>query len=187
MHHRSDTVVLELTPEARARVVDLEREREPRLGPGGAWEPILNWANKWTGAVVRLAGLLHIAEYPISGHAMPIEADTIDRATVLGYYFADHALATFNYMGADPKTGPATVLLDWLAREGKPEMAVRDMHRALQGRKQFRTAGQVHEAVAVLVDHGYVREAPHPSRTRGRPPSPKYRIHPNITGTGDSA
>ncbi|HLU27371.1 MAG TPA: DUF3987 domain-containing protein, partial [Glycomyces sp.] len=38
MHHRSDTVVLELTPEARARVVDLEREREPRLGPGGEWE-----------------------------------------------------------------------------------------------------------------------------------------------------
>src|SRR5690606_27854194 len=127
MHHRTEAAVLELSDEARARVVDLERDREPRLGPGGEWEPILNWANKWTGAVVRLAGLLHIAEYPTSGHATPIEADTIDRATVLGYYFADHALATFAYMGVGAEVGPAAELLDWLARHGKPGMSVREM------------------------------------------------------------
>lgn len=186
MHHRTETAVLELTAEARARVVELERDREPRLGPGGEWEPILNWANKWTGAVVRLAGLLHIAEYPISGHATPIEADTIDRATVLGYYFADHALATFAYMGVGAEVGPAAELLDWLTRHGSQGMSVRDMYRAVRGRRALNTADKVRAAVIRLVDHGYLREQPRPRRTGGRPPSPRYDLHPDTATTGGS-
>ncbi|WP_026932259.1 YfjI family protein [Glycomyces tenuis] len=189
MHHRTEAAVLELTPEARVRVVDLEREREPRLGPGGEWEPILNWANKWTGAVVRLAGLLHLAEYPISGHATPIEADTIDRATVLGYYFADHAIATFAYMGVDAATGPAAELLDWLSRHGSQGMSVREMYRGVRGRRSLRTADQVRAAVATLVDHGYLREQPRPRSKggRGRSPSPRYDLHPDTAMAGGLA
>ncbi|WP_100448827.1 YfjI family protein [Glycomyces xiaoerkulensis] len=186
MHHQTEAAVLELSPQARARVVDLEREREPRLAPGGEWEPILNWANKWTGAVVRLAGLLHLAQYPTAGTRMPIEADTIDRATVLGYYFADHALATFAYMGVDDHTGPAAELLDWLTRHGRPGISARDMYRALRGRRHFATADKVRTAARVLVEHGWLREQPLPRRRGGRPTTPRYDLHPDTTRVGGS-
>jgi replicative DNA helicase len=187
MHARSEAAVLELTAEARERVVALEREREPRLGPGGAWEPILNWANKWTGAVVRIAGLLHMARYPTTGHSAPIEADTIDAATMLGYYFADHALGVWSYMGTGAEVRPALELLDWLTRHGKPGMSIRDMHRALRSRRQLNTADAVRDAVARLVDHGYLRERPTGPRKGGRPASPRYDLHPDMGVAGDHA
>ncbi|GAA2267172.1 hypothetical protein GCM10009853_020530 [Glycomyces scopariae] len=187
MHPRTDTVVLELTPEARDKVVALEREREPRLGPGGEWEPVLSWANKWTGAVVRLAGLLHLAKYPSTGAATPVEGDTLDAATMLGYYFADHALGAWSYMGAGAETGPALALLDWLARCGQSGMSVRDMHRALRGRRGLATADAIRGAVARLVEHGYLRERPAARRKGGRPPSPRYDLHPDMAKAGESA
>jgi replicative DNA helicase len=187
MHARTEAVVLELTAEARERVVALEREREPRLGPGGAWEPILNWANKWTGAVVRIAGLLHMARYPTTGHAAPIEADTIDAATMLGYYFADHALGVWSYMGTGAEVRPALELLDWLTRHGKPGMSVRDMHRALRSRRQLNTADAVRDAAARLVDHGYLRERPAGPRKGGRPASPRYDLHPDMAMADEPA
>ncbi|MEU6858559.1 DUF3987 domain-containing protein [Glycomyces sp. NPDC046736] len=186
MHHRAEAVVLELTAEARARVVALEAEREPRLGPGGEWEPILSWANKWTGTVVRLAGLLHLAQYPTAGLATPIEADTIDAATMLGYYFADHALGVWSYMGTGAETGPALALLDWLKRHGQSGISVRDMHRAVRTRKGLTTADAVRDAAARLAEHGYLREQPRAPRRGGRPPSPRYDLHPDMTTTGDS-
>ncbi|THV29638.1 YfjI family protein [Glycomyces paridis] len=186
MHPRAEAVVLELTPEARERVVAMEREREPRLGPGGEWEPILSWANKWTGAVVRLAGLLHMAQYPTAGPATPIDADTLDAATMLGYYFADHALGVWSYMGTGAETGPAAALLDWLARHGQSGMSVRDMHRALRGRRGLATADAIRAAVARLVDHGYLRERPRGPRKGGRPASPRYDLHPDTATTGGS-
>ncbi|WP_335991686.1 DUF3987 domain-containing protein [Glycomyces sp. MUSA5-2] len=187
MHPRTEPVVLELTAEARAKVVALEREREPRLGPGGEWEPVLSWANKWTGAVVRLAGLLHLAKYPNTGAATPVEADTLDAATMLGYYFADHALGVWSYMGAGAETGPAAALLDWLARHGQSGMSVRDMHRALRGRRGLATADAIRDAAARLVDHGYLRERPQPRRKGGRPPSPRYDLHPDMAKADDLA
>lgn len=189
MHHRTEATVLELTAEARERVIALERDREPRLGPGGEWEAILNWANKWTGVVVRIAGLLHMARYPTTGHASPIEADTLDAATVIGYYFADHALATFAYMGVGAEVGPAADLLDWLTRCGKPGMSIRDMYRAVRGRRSLNTADKVRDATARLAEHGYLRELPRPPRktARGRPPSPRFDLHPDIAMAGDLA
>ncbi|WP_112133317.1 YfjI family protein [Glycomyces dulcitolivorans] len=187
MHPRTDTVVLELTPEARDKVVALERDREPRLGPGGEWEPILSWANKWTGAVVRLAGLLHLAKYPSTGAATPVEGDTLDAATMLGYYFADHALGAWSYMGAGAETGPALALLDWLARHGQSGMSVRDMHRALRGRRGLATADAIRGAVVRLVEHGYLRERPAARRRGGRPPSPRYDLHPDMAKAGEPA
>jgi hypothetical protein len=185
MHHRTEATVLELTAEARARVVALEAEREPRLGPGGEWEPILNWANKWTGAVVRIAGLLHMARYPTSGHVTPVEADTIDAATILGYYYADHALGVWSYMGVGAEVGPAAELLDWLTRHGKPGMSVRDMYRGVRGRRTLGTAAAVRDAAARLVDHGFLRERPR-AAGKGRPPHPRYDLHPDMTTTGGS-
>ncbi|MCC3762467.1 DUF3987 domain-containing protein [Glycomyces sp. TRM65418] len=186
-HMTAEPTTLKLTPAAAAQVTELERQREPRLAPGGEWAPILSWANKWTGAVVRMAALLHIAEHGYVGRYEPIDADTIDAAAILGHYYAQHALAVWAYMGATAEAAPAAILLDWLKANAEPGMKLRDIYRGVRGRICLSTAEKVRAALAVLEDHGYVRQLPAPAGKPGRP-SPRYDFHPYIrTRTGGSA
>ncbi|WP_112134481.1 YfjI family protein [Glycomyces dulcitolivorans] len=186
-HMTGEPTVLKLTPAATARVAELEKEREPRLAPGGEWAPILSWASKWTGAVVRIAALLHLAEHGYVGRYEPIEADTIDAAAIIGHYYAEHALAVWAYMGATADAAPAGLLLDWLKVNAEPGMKLRDIYRGVRGRVCLGTAEKVRAALAVLEDHGYIRQLPAPAGKPGRP-SPRYDFHPNVKrGPGGSA
>lgn len=178
MWHAPDTI-LTLTPAARDRVIALEREREPKLAAGGEWEPILSWANKWVGAVVRIAGLLHVAEHLADGWRCPIEVDTIDAAAFLGHYYALHALAVWDYMGAGNQTGPAALVLEWLIRQRQPEWTRRDIHRALCRRINL---PQLDAALAVLADHGYIHIWQATRTGPGRRPAPRIHVHPHLTG-----
>lgn len=185
-----EPMTVELTPAARNRVMELERDREPRLAPGGEWESILAWANKWTGQIVRIAGLLHIAEHGFVGRYEPIEADTIDAATAIGYYYADHARAVWDYMGTSTEAGPAQVLLEWLSRNAKPGMTTTDIHRGVRGRRVLKSAAEVRGALDLLEDHGWARRRPAAATARkgGRPPAARYDFHPQLkAGTGGSA
>ena len=178
MWHATDTT-LTLTPEARDHVIALEAEREPRLASGGEWEPILSWANKWTGAVVRIAGLLHVAEHFVDGWRRPIDADTIDAAAIIGHYYAQHALAVWDFMATGP-TGPATTVLNWLTKQRQPTWKKRDLWRSLH--RRIRSTDNLDTALRVLETHGYIRIY-QPERTgRGRRPSPRIHVHPNLTG-----
>jgi replicative DNA helicase len=53
---------IELDREAYALLVEFKNAIEPSLGPGGELESIADWGNKLAGTVVRLAGLLHLAD-----------------------------------------------------------------------------------------------------------------------------
>ena len=51
------------TPEANDAVLDDRARLEPRLAARPAtWPHIVDWASKYTGAIVRIAGLLHLAD-----------------------------------------------------------------------------------------------------------------------------
>jgi replicative DNA helicase len=84
--------------------------------------------SKYTGAVVRLAGLIHLGEHAIreGWNTQPISADTIDRAAMLGDYFAAHALAAFDDMGADQSTRNARHILAWIERAGMTSFTKRE-------------------------------------------------------------
>ncbi|GAA0717919.1 DUF3987 domain-containing protein [Dactylosporangium roseum] len=177
----TDPAVLPLTAEANQRVLDIERTVEPRLAPGGAWGHIVDWGSKYTGAVVRLAGLIHLAEHLRDGWGKPISADTIDRAALLGDYFAAHALAAFDDMGADPATRNARTVLAWIERTGSTAFTKRELFRAVKT-AQLATVADLDSALDVLDAHGYLRLLEPPARTAkgGRPPSPSYLVHPEV-------
>ena len=178
--HTSDDHTLTLTDDAKQAIFALEAEREPKLGPGGEWEPIINWANKWTGAVLRIAGLLHIAQHITSGWATkPIDADTIQAATAIGYYYADHALAVTDYMRTRPETGPAQKILTWLENKQQRQWTRRDIHRSLA---RHITTDELGRALSTLELHGYIRVTDPPYSGKGRRPSPRIETHPSIAG-----
>ncbi|MCU7724580.1 DUF3987 domain-containing protein [Actinoplanes sp. KI2] len=177
----TDPAVLVLTPDANELVLDIERQVEPRLAAGGAWAHIVDWGSKYTGAVVRIAGLLHLAEHLRDGWGKPINADTLTRAAAIGDYYAAHALAAFDDMGADTATRNARHLLAWIERTTTSAFTKREAFRATQT-AQIKTMTDLEPALAVLETHGYLRQLdpPAPKRAGGRPPSPSYLVHPDV-------
>ncbi|WP_432980443.1 DUF3987 domain-containing protein [Dactylosporangium sp. CA-233914] len=177
----TDPAIMPLLPAANARVLDIECEVEPRLGPTGAWAHIVDWGSKYTGAIVRIAGLLHLATHGGDGCTRPIDAETVDQAATLGRYFAEHALAAFDDMGTDPVVDDARHILGWIERTACRRFTKRDLFSALS-RGRFRKAADLDPALNLLQAHGYLRAEPAPERAgAGRPPSPAWLTHPDIT------
>ena len=74
----TDPQVLNFGLEADTKLLEFERALEPRLGPDGDLGPIADWASKLAGAVVRIAGVLHLATHVTDGYRTPIDGATFD-------------------------------------------------------------------------------------------------------------
>lgn len=175
-------VLVVVSPDAHELLLDTERLIEPQLaedGNLGVSPSIAEWGSKLAGAMLRIAGLLHLAR---EGEAFrtPISRATLADAIRIGTYFSEHARAAFNLLGATG-TSDAGYLLEHLTAKGVEQFTIRSLHMELP-RGRFATADDVQAAVDVLDDHGYVRAQPAPDRPGpGRKPSPSYRTHPDVT------
>ncbi len=102
-------------------------------------------------------------------------------ALALGDYYVAHALAVFDLMGADHSLDAARTVLTHLHARETAETTVRDLFTALP-RSRFPKSADVAAALDVLEDFGWVARMPQPEHTGpGRPPSPRYRVHPPTT------
>ncbi|MFC5664098.1 DUF3987 domain-containing protein [Kitasatospora misakiensis] len=180
----TDPAVLQLTPGADALLIAFQERLEPQLAArGGELGHIGKWAGKLAGTVARIAGLLHLAAHLTNGHTRPVTEDTMAAAVELGDYFTAHALAVFEAMGADSTVTRAATVLDVCRDNRWRTVSRRDLFTKLS-RTDFPTAADLDPALSLLEEHGYLRlEAvlPRP-RTRGRKPSPRYEIHPALSG-----
>jgi hypothetical protein len=176
-----DPTVLTLDPQAAELLLAFEQNLEPRLAAGsGDLAHLAGWAAKLAGATCRLAGLLHLAGHLRIGWAYPISPDTFAAAIRLADYLIEHARATFDLMGADPRVDDARWLLDWIGRTNQVQFSRRDAHQAARGR--FRKATDLEPALTLLEEHGWLRRVDaEPSRDphgRGRPASPRFLVNP---------
>ncbi|WP_406050681.1 YfjI family protein [Streptomyces virginiae] len=178
----TDPAVIQLSPEADKALITYQQRVEPQLAArGGALGHIANWAGKLAGAVARMAALLHLAEHLEGGHTKPVTGATMRAAITLGEYFTAHALGVFDVMGADPTVGRARSVLELLRTQKWSEVSKRDLMVKLS-RAEFPTVTDLDPALNFLEEHGYIR-AQLTLRTggRGRPPSPRYLIHPQLS------
>ncbi len=173
--------MLTLTSEASAVLTAFEERVEPQLRvKGGRLGHVGKWAGKLIGAAARIAGLLHLARHLSDGYAKPVDVDTMKAEIEIADYFADHALTVFDLMGADAAQARARSLLDVLAANGWETVTRRDLFAKLS-RSEFPTIAELEPAVALLEEHGYVRShIPPRTGKRGRPPAPRYLIHPQV-------
>ncbi len=130
-----------------------------------------DWGGKLAGAIVRIAGLLHLAEHARDGWDRPITLATLEAAAEIGDYFTHHAKAAYDTIGADPATAAARAILQWLAhhppRPGhRPRPHARHARPLPQGRRPQRAPR-------------------HPRITRLDTPPP--RASPGPSGEGDPA
>ena len=175
----TDPAIIQLTPEAAELLLAAAETLEPRLAPDGDLGHIADWASKLIGAIARIAGLLHLAEHLRDGWATPVSEATMENAIRAGGYFARHALAAFDGMGADPALDGARAALQWIKRNGEATFTRRALHRGLQSR--FRKAADLEPALAILQDHGWIAAAAQaPDSGPGRPRSATYDVNPAL-------
>jgi replicative DNA helicase len=177
---RGKAVTLTLDPAALVLLEDQMAELEPRLAPeDGDLGHVADWAAKLAGATVRIAALLHLAEHHEAPEATVIGPETMAAAWRMADYLVPHAVAAFAEMGANPALAAARYTLERIRVNGWSTFTRRDLYRAT-GRGRFPTVGDLDPALAVLVDHCYIRlvGSPSPGPKGGRKPSPTYEVNP---------
>ena len=99
---------------------------EGKIGPGGALEPIIGFANKSPEHAARLAAVLTLVEDPA---ATEIAQECMARGIVLAQHYMSEALRLFQGAKVDRDLRLAIQLLDWLVSWGDPNVSLPDIYQ----------------------------------------------------------
>ena len=160
---------------------------EPQLGERGAMAGITDWASKLAGAVLRVAGLLHLASlashnsHNSQNDARVIPAETVEQAISFAPYLLEHARAAYAEIGANPASEPARVVVRWIEKTGTTVFTKRDCWQGTRGGAIGKT-DDLDPALEMLTEHGYIREEQREEQRAGpgRKPSPRYEVNPRV-------
>jgi putative DNA primase/helicase len=173
--------VLKLSTEARGALRDFELWLEPQLAQDGELGALGDWGAKLAGAVVRLAGIRHMAERATEAQpwTVPISGSTMAAAMYLAEeYLIQHAKAAFGAMGSDETIEDARTILTWIRRKAEPNFTKRNAFDSLRGQR-FKKAEDIDAGLSALEGHEYVRARE--VRSGGRP-SIVYDVNPAVIG-----
>lgn len=137
---------------------------------------IADWAGKYVGAVLRIAGLLHGAQHHGFLDFTEVSGETMENAVRIGEYFLEHAKAAYSLMGADPVNKQGEYLLDTIKRDQITEFSRRDAMRMC---RRFRNVESLQPVLNRLCEYGYIAPKPtEPALGVGRRPSEVYLTNP---------
>lgn len=139
-------------------------------GPG---QYMADWAGKYIGSVLRIAGLLHAAEFSNDCY---ISSNTMQRAIEIGRYYLAHAAYAYTTMDGDPSITKALFAWSKLIQFSPAEVKRSDLFQVCRG-KYFKKVDELSSALELLESHGYIRTYSPPYNGHGRPPD--MRIVPN--------
>jgi len=149
---------------------------EAGMRDGGTFAHLTDWAGKLSGAVIRIAALLHIARHSlVRPWEKEISIEDMGAALRIAEVLSIHALAAFDLMGADPALDCARVVLRWIEREGKPEFTFRDCHYAHKTR--YKRTADLEPVIDVLTERYLIR--PRVAKVAHRP-SRIFEVNPVI-------
>lgn len=167
---------IQLSNEATAVLEKLFRDTESRLKTDLA--EIADWAGKYVGEVLRIAGLLHGAQYGAFLEFTDVSGETMENAVRIGEYFLEHAKAAYSLMGADPVNKQSEYLMESIKREQISEFSRRDAMRLC---RRFKTAESLQPVLNRLCEYGYIAPKPmEPTSGVGRRPSEVYLVNPDV-------
>lgn len=146
------------------------------ISPSGEWASMVGWAKKIRGHLLRIAGVLHLADVNAGAPDAEISADTMARAIVLMDYFCAHARIAYDVMGDDAAAADARRVLAWIKSRGEATFTRDELTRGFSGRL---SADELTPIVEFLDGLGYLRAEPERTGKPGRPRT-IYRAHPSI-------
>jgi replicative DNA helicase len=172
-----DTVELNLSPDAQVAWNTFYDDVESFMQVGGRLYELKDWGSKLPGAVARIAGLLHYAEYGQKGASKAIPAGIVNASVTIGRYFLEHALASFGYMREEPQIESAKKILEYLKQHMPKSFKGRDI---LRNKNAFKKMEEITSGLKLLVERNYIREKERSTNGYGRPEATSYEINPLI-------
>lgn len=160
-----EVVQLTLHDNAKQAEEALRGQIEKMFLEGGELEEMKEWGSKLAGQIIRVAGLLHVAEHVqtlsmdvpnIEGIPKQIHVETVIRAQQLASYFIEHAKAAYGCMGADKGTQDAKYLLEVIKRQEEPVIEYRKIQDLT--RRRFAKAIDLKKTLLELEERGFIHQ-----------------------------
>ncbi|MDR1703176.1 MAG: DUF3987 domain-containing protein [Clostridiales bacterium] len=148
-----ETEIITLSPEAYSLTAEYANQLEPLLVD--ELEGMSDFAGKLHGAVLRIAGLLHVVEQNGFANVEPMKGETMSNAIKIGDYFLAHAKAAYQLMGADEAMKDAKYILAKLEKERFERVTKRDFLRLC---RKFKKTEQLDEPLKRLIEYNYLKE-----------------------------
>lgn len=164
---------LHLSEKAFDLLADYFQEHEKFLA--GEGQAISDWASKYIGAVLRIAGLLHCAD--IEDTEQDVSASTVSRAIQIGKYFLAHATYAYSMMGTDLSIQKAKFVLAKLKKKNVSVIKRSELFQMCRG-KFFKKTEEIFPTLELLEGHGYIRLEEPEQRSAGRPADVKIFVNP---------
>jgi hypothetical protein len=118
---------------------------------------IRDFAGKYVGAVLRISGLLFLAENAdiITNCDLIMPEHFMRSAIVIGEYFLEHAKAAYQLMGVDEVTEQCKYILRQLQKYPANSVTLRDVMRLC---RKLKTAETALVPITRLCEYGYFKE-----------------------------
>jgi hypothetical protein len=176
----SESRAMCLDSEAQAVFKAFWEDWERRHLVPGELTAVEGWSKKLPGQLLRLAAVMTLFDAP---DAVTVSGRTMANAVALVPYLLAHARQVVDLMSAEKQSrlGPARAVLDWL-RKKQPAapVSVTEVRRGVHGQSWCDGAEDVAAALTVLERNGWIKFLPAPESTGGRPPAPKFVVHPRV-------
>jgi hypothetical protein len=175
-----DRHLLQLDNSAKKHVITLMDKLEPHLGEDGSLSHMTDWGGKCAGAVVRIAGLLHMVEHaadPAPWNIL-ISGDTMSRAIHIGRYCLQHAKAAYQEYQFNDDEKDVSLILTWIIRKNVPEFSARDAFQKFKGR--FQNMDRFNTTLKCLTERNIIRPQELEEKKGPGRPSKKYAVNPAI-------
>lgn len=115
---------------------------------------ISDWGAKYIGAILRIAGLLCVAE--AGGFASEIPGETMSKAIEIGKYFLAHSTYAYSMMGNDLTIKKAQFFLGRIKRERITMVKRWELAKLCRG-MYFKNSESIQPTLELLENYGYIR------------------------------
>lgn len=153
-----DPPLIALTPSAKSTWVAIYNDIERGLGANGRLAPVRSLASKAPEHIARLAGTFAVFD----GDAQ-IDSSHIDRAAKLMQHYLAEALRLWGAGQVTAELKLAQEVLNWLRDKMGPGRVIPMAEIYRKGPSAIRSAGTARKVLHVLVQHGWVSPAEHPT------------------------
>lgn len=136
------------------------------------------WLAKNVGAVLRIAGILHLADGKESKELL--SGETMQNATEIGRYFYAHAKYAYDVMDSGNALKMAEYVLSKLRQSGKSQTTRRELFRACRG-SYFKQVAEIKPILDMIEEYGYIRQETVSKAGTNRPSEVIY-ISPYLYG-----
>ncbi|HVV67949.1 MAG TPA: YfjI family protein [Gammaproteobacteria bacterium] len=174
-HKISVSHTLTLSAKAYQLWREFQATIEKELRPEGNLANCPGWGGKICGFSLRIAGLLHVAEFETGN--LTINESTMRNALTIAELLTQHAAAAFNLMGVDAAVEDAKVILQWIQSQAHKTFRQTELVLAMRNRKLGKPE-RLSKALHVLYQRNIISSPIKIATTKK--PTTVYQVNPRL-------